>query len=358
MNKTSNIYIAGHRGLVGTAILKKLEAEGYTNLILHTSKELDLRNQADVDRYFYSEKPEYIFLAAAKVGGIYANNAYPADFIRNNLQIQTNVIDAAYRSGVKKLIFFGSSCIYPKNCTQPMKEECILTGELEKTNEWYAIAKIAGIKMCQAYRRQFNFNAISVMPTNLYGPCDNFDLQTSHVLPAMIRKFHLVKLAQSGDVNAIMVDEKCHGPIPDEIVQNLGLVRDIDGVLRLTHHASPKIVLWGTGMPKREFMHVEDLADACLFLMRSYDGEEMLNIGVGQDNAIRDLAEMIRNIVGLEGSVSWDNTKPDGTPRKLLDVSRMRRLGWEASIELRKGIEAVYDWYRRDNGVVIMPSKD
>ena len=304
MNKESKIFVAGHRGLVGSAILRKLQGEGYTNLVTRTRAELDLRDQAAVNRFFEEEHPEYVFLAAAKVGGILANSTYPADFIRDNLQIQTNVIDAAYRSGVKKLLFLGSSCIYPKFAPQPMKEEHLLTGPLEPTNEWYAVAKIAGIKMAQAYRRQYGFNAISLMPTNLYGPGDNFDLETSHVIPALIRKFHEAK-----------VERKTH------------------------------VVVWGTGKPRREFLHVDDLADAALFLMQNYDGEEIINVGVGEDVSIRELAELIRDVVGYEGEIVFDTTKPDGTPRKLLDVSRLHALGWRARISLREGLEQTYRWY-------------
>jgi len=300
----SRIYVAGHRGLVGSAIVRRLEKEGFGHLVLRTSNELDLRNQAAVDAFFAEGKPEYVFLAAARVGGIQANNTYPADFIRDNIQIQTNIIDAACQNKVRKLLFLGSSCIYPKMAPQPLKEEYLLTGELESTNEWYAIAKIAGIKMCQAYRRQYGFNAISLMPTNLYGPNDNFDLETSHVLPAMVRKFHEAK--------------------------------ERDG---------SEVVLWGTGSPRREFLHVDDLADACLFLMQYYDDEDIINIGVGEDVTIRELAEIVQQTVEFEGEIVWDESKPDGTPRKLLDVSRLHGLGWQAQIPLAEGIADVYHWY-------------
>lgn len=344
MNKDSKIYVAGHRGLVGSAIVRKLQAEGYDNLVLRTSSELDLTRQADVDTFFAEENPEYVFLAAAKVGGIYANDTYPADFIRDNLQIQTNVIDAAYRNGVKKLLFLGSSCIYPKHAPQPMKEEHLLTGELEPTNEWYAIAKIAGIKMCQAYRRQYGFNAISAMPTNLYGPNDNFDLNNSHVLPALIRKFHLAKLAQAGDIEAIAKDEEQYGCIPKDIQQALGLMRDDNGGLASTG-AEPKIVLWGTGSPYREFLHVDDLADATLFLMNNYEGEEFVNVGVGEDVTIKELAELVQGVVGFKGEVVWDSSKPDGTPRKLMDVSKSKAIGWQAQVALSDGVTSVYRTY-------------
>ncbi|MDQ6959298.1 MAG: GDP-L-fucose synthase [Mariprofundaceae bacterium] len=306
----SKIYVAGHRGLVGSAIVRGLQKKGYGNLILRTSNELDLCNQAAVDTFFAEEKPEFVFLAAARVGGIQANNTYPADFIRDNIQIQTNVIDAACQNKVRKLLFLGSSCIYPKMAPQPLKEEYLLTGPLEPTNEWYAIAKIAGIRMCQAYRQQYGFNAICAMPTNLYGPNDNFDLETSHVLPAMIRKFHEAKERKDNQV-----------------------------------------VLWGTGSPRREFLHVDDLADACLFLMTldsshlaSYPSR-LFNIGVGKDVTIRELAELVRGIVGFEGGIIWDDSKPDGTPRKLMDVSRLHGLGWQAKTPLAGGIVDVYRWY-------------
>jgi len=304
MDKQSRIYIAGHRGLAGSAILRRLESAGFGNLVTRTRDELDLRDQAAVYRFFEEQQPEYVFLAAAKVGGILANSTYPADFIRDNLQIQTNVIDAAHRSGAKKLLFLGSSCIYPKHSPQPMKEKHLLTGPLEPTNEWYAIAKIAGIKMAQAYRRQYGFNAISLMPTNLYGPGDNFDLETSHALPALIRKFHEAKIQKK-----------------------------------------QRVVVWGTGEPRREFMHADDLADAALYLMQNYDDEEIINVGVGEDISIRELAELIRDVVGYVGAVVFDKSKPDGAPRKLLDVSRLHDMGWRAKISLRDGIEQTYAWF-------------
>jgi len=304
MNNSARVFIAGHRGLVGSALVRRLQADGYSQLLLRSSGELDLREQAAVERFFASERPEFVFLAAAKVGGIHANNTLPAEFIRDNLQIQTNVIDAAYRHGVRKLVFLGSSCIYPKHAPQPMSEDCLLTGPLEPTNEWYAIAKIAGVKMCQAYRRQYGFAAISVMPTNLYGPGDNFDLQKSHVLPALIRKFHEAKLANE-----------------------------------------PTVTVWGTGSPRREFLHVDDMADACVFLMERYDGELPVNIGWGEDVSIRELAELVRDVVGQSGELRFDTSKPDGTPRKLLDVSRLNALGWKPKISLRDGIAATYRWF-------------
>jgi GDP-L-fucose synthase len=304
MNKDAKIYVAGHRGLVGSAILRKLQADGYTNLVYKTSQELDLRDRNQVDRFFEEERPAYVFLAAAKVGGIVANNEYPADFIRDNLMIQTNVIDAAYRNGVKKLLFLGSTCIYPKFAPQPLKEEYLLTGELEPTNEPYAIAKIAGIKMCQSYNRQYGTKYISVMPTNLYGPNDNFDLHTSHVLPALIRKFHEAK-----------------------------------------ENNAPYVEVWGTGTPRREFLYSDDLADACVFLMNNYEGNEIVNVGVGEDISIKELAEKIKSIVGYEGEIIFDTTKPDGTPRKLVDVSKINALGWKASISLDEGLQKAYQWF-------------
>ncbi|MCL5105521.1 MAG: GDP-L-fucose synthase [Armatimonadetes bacterium] len=304
MERNSRIYVAGHRGLVGSHILQALQENGYVNLITRELDELDLTSQAQVEAFFAENKPEYVFLAAARVGGILANNTYPAEFIRDNLMIQTLVIDAAYRHGVKKLLFLGSSCIYPKFAPQPMKEEHLLTGILEPTNEPYAIAKIAGIKMCQSYRRQYGFNAISLMPTNLYGPRDNFDLNSSHVLPAMIRKFHEAKTAGASDVS-----------------------------------------VWGTGKPRREFLHVSDLAGAALFLMLNYDDPEIVNVGVGEDVSIGELAEMVKDVVGFDGKIVYDTSKPDGTPRKLLDVSRLFSLGWRPTISLRDGIAATYKWY-------------
>ncbi len=304
MEKDARIYVAGHRGLVGGAIVRALRARGLTNLLMRTSAELDLRRQAAVEDFFAKEKPAYVFLAAAKVGGILANDTYPADFIRDNLQIQVNIIDAAYRSGARKLCFLGSSCIYPKFAPQPMKEEHLLTGALEPTNEWYAVAKIAGIKMCQAYRRQYGFSAISVMPTNLYGPGDNFDLTNSHVLPALLRKFHEAKMADA-----------------------------------------PEVVVWGTGTPRREFLHVDDMADACVHLMEAYDGEEIVNVGVGEDVSIAELAAMVGQAVGYSGNIVYDASKPDGTPRKLLDVSKLTATGWRARIGLAEGIAGTYAWY-------------
>lgn len=309
MDKNSKIYIAGHKGLVGSAIYRKLKAEDYTNLVVSTSKELDLTRQNDVEAFFKREKPEYVFLAAAKVGGVLANNTYPADFIYRNIMIQSNIIQASYISAVRKLLFLGSSCIYPKLAPQPIKEEYLLTGELEPTNEPYAIAKIAGIKMCQSYNRQYGTNFISVMPSNLYGPFDNFDLETSHVLPALIRKFHEASLE---------------------------------------HRTAVQI--WGTGTPRREFLYIDDLAEACLFLMNSYNGSEIINIGVGEDISIADLALLAKEITGFIGAIDYDSSKPDGTPRKLLDVSRLTSLGWKAGTSLKKGVAITYEWYTHKSG--------
>ena len=307
MDKDSKIYVAGHRGLVGSAIKRRLESDGYNNLIVRTHMELDLTNQQSVNDFFETEKPDHVFLAAAKVGGIMANSTYPADFIYENLMIEANVIHAAYTCGVKKLLFLGSSCIYPKLAPQPLKEEYLLTGELECTNEAYAIAKIAGIRMCKHYNEQYGVNFMSVMPTNLYGPNDNFDLATSHVLPALIRKFHEAKV-----------------------------------------NREPEVVVWGTGSPRREFLHVDDMADACVYLMQNFDAAdvgEFVNIGVGEDITIRELAELIGDVVGFEGEIRYDISKPDGTPQKLLYVERMTGLGWKAKVSLRDGIEGVYGWY-------------
>jgi GDP-L-fucose synthase len=345
MNKDAKIYVAGHRGLVGSAIIRRLHADGFSNITTRSHAELDLTNQQAVNAFFEQEKPEYVFLAAAKVGGILANSSFPAEFIYSNLMVQNNTINAAYRNGVRKLLFLGSSCIYPKHAPQPMMEHHLLSGPLEPTNEWYAIAKIAGIKMCQAYRRQYGFNAISLMPTNLYGPNDTFDLKNSHVLPALIRKFHLARLAGAGDVEAIAADESRHGRIADDILSNMGLCRDSDSISRLTPHRSPTVILWGSGSPYREFLHVDDLADACLFLVQNYDDEEIVNIGVGEDITIKALAELVQQVVGFDGDVVWDTSKPDGTPRKLMDVSKLTQLGWQAKIELEHGIRGVYQQY-------------
>ncbi len=344
MEKNAKVYVAGHKGLVGSAILRALEKSGYNNCVVRSRQELDLTCQFSVERFFDEERPEYVFLAAARVGGILANATYPADFIYQNLVIETNVIHAAYKYGAKKLLFLGSSCIYPRDCPQPMKEEYLLTGPLEPTNEPYAVAKIAGIKMCEAYNRQYGTKYISVMPTNLYGPNDNFDLETSHVLPALIRKFHLAKLAMQKDWEGIKKNEVIFGRIPDDFKRSLGL--DPKTNLPLENSGKePEVVLWGTGSPRREFLHVDDLADACIYLMDNYDGGEIVNIGVGKDITIRDLAELIAKIVGYQGKIRFDTSKPDGTPRKLLDVSRLTSMGWNPSIDLEGGIENTYKWF-------------
>lgn len=304
MNLDSKIYVAGHRGLVGSAITRNLQENGYTNLVFRTSGQLDLTKRDQVDAFFEEEQPEYVFLAAAKVGGIVANNNFPADFIRDNLMIQTNVIDAAHQNHVKKLLFLGSTCIYPKLAAQPMREDSLLTGELEPTNEAYAIAKIAGIKMCQAYNRQHGTNFISIMPTNLYGPNDNFDLNSSHVLPALIRKFHEAKL-----------------------------------------NNAPTVEVWGTGTPKREFLYSDDLADAAIYLMNTYDGSDLVNVGMGKDISIKELAEKIGGAVGYRGEIVFNTSKPDGAPRKLVDVNRLTNLGWTAKISLDEGLEMAYTWF-------------
>lgn len=304
MEKSGKIYVAGHRGLVGAAIVRKLQKDGYNNLVYRTHKELDLSRQADVEKFFEEEKPDYAIVAAAKVGGIHANSVYPAAFIGINLQIQVNIIDAAYKNGLKKILFLGSSCIYPKFAPQPIQEESLLTGPLEPTNEWYAVAKIAGIKMCQAYRIQYNWDAISGMPTNLYGPHDNFHPENSHVLPALIRRFHEAKKT-----------------------------------------GAKEVVCWGTGSPLREFLHVDDLADASVFLMNNYSDMSHINMGSGKEVTIKELAELVKEVTGFEGELKWDTTKPDGTPRKLMDNSKLAALGWEAKIPLKEGLTETYKWY-------------
>ena len=311
MERDAKIYVAGHRGLVGSAIVRRLEAAGFDNLIVRTSGELDLREQAAVHDFFAREKPEYVILAAAKVGGILANDTYPAEFIYDNLMMEANIVHAAWQNKVKKLLALGSTCIYPKMAPQPLREEYLLTGPLEPTNEWYAVAKIAGIKLCQAYHKQYGCSFIAAMPTNLYGPGDNFDLEKSHVLPALIRKFHDAKLKNE-----------------------------------------PAVVLWGTGTALREFLHVDDMADASLFLLQHYDDGEIVNIGVGQDISIADLAGIVQEVVGYAGRIEYDSSKPDGTPRKLVDVSKIRRLGWRATIELRAGIEQTYRWFLENHAAL------
>lgn len=341
MEKNAKIYVAGHRGLVGSAILRKLRESGYNNIICKTRKELDLTHQESVSRFFEDEKPDYVFLAAAKVGGIMGNNTYPAEFIYTNLAIQNNIIHWAYKNKVKKLLFLGSSCIYPKECPQPMKEGHLMTGPLEPTNSPYAVAKIAGIEMCWSYNRQYETCFIPVMPTNLYGINDNFNLETSHVLPALIRKFHLAKLASAKDREGIKKDESFFGTIPDDIKNALGTGTD---------SGEPGVILWGSGTPKREFLHVDDLADACIFIINKMpeslpDPRFLVNIGTGTDLTIKELAELIAGIVGFKGRVIWDSEKPDGTMQKLLDISKLRELGWEPGIDLEQGIQKAYDWY-------------
>lgn len=304
MDKNSKIYVAGHNGLVGSAIVRELRKRGYENIIGRTHEELNLEKEGDVDKFFEVEKPEYVFLAAAKVGGIYANNTYPADFIYQNLKIQNNVIGSSFKYDVKKLMFLGSSCIYPKMCSQPIKEEYLLSGYLEETNEGYALAKISGLKMCQFFNKQYGTNYISVMPTNLYGPYDNYSGVNSHVMPALIRRFHEAKI-----------------------------------------NNAPEVVVWGSGTPLREFLYSEDMADACIFLMETYEGNEFFNIGTGKEITIKELAEMIKEIVGYEGNIVWDSSKPDGTPRKLLDVSKLERAGWKYKVELNEGIKLAYQWF-------------
>ncbi len=304
MNEGASIFVAGHCGLVGSAITRCLYAQGYDHLLLRERAELDLTDQAAVNGFFAEFRPEYVFLAAAKVGGIHANDTYPAEFLRDNLLVQTNVIDAAYRNGTRKLLFMGSSCIYPRLAAQPISEGALLTGPLEPTNQWYAVAKIAGVKMCQAYRRQYGFNAIAAMPTNLYGPGDNFELENSHVLPALLRKFHEAKTSGRSEV-----------------------------------------VIWGTGTPRREFLFVDDLADAVVFLMQHYEEEDVINVGVGTDVTIRELAELIADVTGFEGAMRFDASRPDGTPRKLLDISRLTSLRWQARTPLIEGLRSTYAWY-------------
>lgn len=310
MNPTSKVYIAGHRGLVGSAILRRLQAEGYRNLVLRTSAELELRDQRAVQAFFQTERPEYVFFAAATVGGILANQYYPAEFIYNNLIMQCNSIHAAYESGAKKLLFLGSSCIYPKMAAQPLKEKYLLSGSLEESNQPYAVAKIAGIELCKAYRRQYGCNFVSVMPTNLYGPGDHFDLQNSHVLPALIRKFHEAKAQQQ-----------------------------------------PVVEIWGTGTPRREFLHSDDLADACFMLMQTDNVPDLINVGAGEDISISDLAHLIQEIVGFKGELRFDPSKPDGTPRKLLDISHIQAMGFHPQISLREGITQMYQWYASSHTV-------
>ncbi len=384
MKKTSKIYIAGHRGLVGSAIVKSLKQKGYTNLIYKTHSELDLMNQSAVEAFFQSEKPEYVILAAAKVGGIVANNTYRADFIYENLQIQNNVIHQSYLNGVKKLLFLGSTCIYPKNSPQPMKEEYLLTSELEYTNEPYAIAKIAGIKMCESYNLQYGTNFISVMPTNLYGPNDNFDLETSHVLPALIRKIHIGKLLESGDIEAVkkdmmgmrevigdlslVISEKSNEEELFNVLEHYG-IKSTSHQSPITNHLQISIEIWGSGKPRREFLYSEDMADACVFIMENRDFKDItnstfniqhstfsnehsneirnthINIGTGLDISIKELALMIKKIVKYKGELYFNTEKPDGTIVKLTDPSKLNELGWKHTVGLEEGIRKMYEWY-------------
>lgn len=369
---------------MGSALVRRLEIEGYDNLILRTHAQLDLTKQHDVEAFFRNEKPEYVFLAAAKVGGIWANNSYPAEFIYSNLSIQTNVLHAAWKEEVKRLLFLGSSCIYPRECPQPMREEHLLTGPMEPTNEPYAVAKIAGIIQCEAYNRQYGTRFLSVMPTNLYGPHDNFDLENSHVLPALIRKFHLAKLAERGDWDGIEKDQACYGIIPQDILENLMAIaqshgHEISDSFQCRSQNSERfagITLWGSGNPRREFLFIDDLADACFFLMSlpddkydhliftrsdtkssgrdsQQDDEQqffkrtmpLINIGCGEDHTIRELAAIVAEVLGYGGDLIWDASKPDGTPQKLLDVSKLNRIGWKHKVSLKEGIKATYRWY-------------
>lgn len=354
MNKNSKIYVAGHRGLVGSAIVKNLQLKGYTNLVYRTHKELDLTNQKAVEEFFEKEKPEYVILAAAKVGGIIANNTYRADFIYENLAIQNNVIHQSYVHGVKKLLFLGSTCIYPKNAPQPMSEDCLLTSPLEYTNEPYAIAKIAGIKMCESYNIQYGTNFISVMPTNLYGPNDNFDLEKSHVLPALIRKIYLAKLLNENDTKAVLED------------LNLSSLEEAKQYLAKFGVSKDSVEIWGTGKPRREFLYSEDMADACVFILENRDFKDTyeknskeiinthINIGTGVDISIKELAELIQEIVGFKGKLIFNTEKPDGTMIKLTDPTKLHSLGWKYKVELEDGIRTMFEWYLKDRNEIFL----
>lgn len=358
MNLDSKIYVAGHRGLVGSALMRNLRQRGYENLPTRTHAELDLTDQAAVEAFFATEKPAYVFLAAARVGGIHANNSYPAEFIRDNLAIQTNIVHTAWRHHVKRLLFLGSSCIYPKLAPQPLKEESLLTGPLEPTNRPYALAKIAGIEMCWAYNRQYQTQYLAAMPTNLYGPGDNYSLMNSHVIPALIRKFHLAKLAGERDWSAIERDEATHGSIPPDLKQQL--------LETCTLNLAARVTVWGTGTPRREFIYSEDMADACVFLMNLPDAQfqpllgqdrndglaPLVNIGVGHDLTIRELAETVKDVVGFDGALEFDASKPDGTPRKLMDVGRLTGMGWTPSTDIREGLAAAYQDFQAIFGVL------
>ena len=361
MKHDARIYVAGHTGLAGSALFRKLQVEGYTHIITRGHAELDLTIKADVDTFFKKEQPEFVFLAAAKAGGIWANNSYPVDFLLINLEIQNNVIETAWKHEVKGLLFLGSSCIYPRLAPQPLKEEYLLTGPLESTNEPYAVAKIAGIELCEAYNRQYGTNFLSVLPTNLYGPNDNYDLTSSHVLPALIRKFHLAKLASKGDWETIEKEQARYGPIPDDFRSCLISISKQNGfnpplLDAYSKLPTPAVVLWGTGSPKREFLYSDDLADACLFLMSriehlftdkrsNFGAYHLINIGCGQDRTIRELADLVAKEVGFEGQVEWDAAKPDGTPQKLLDVTRLNDLDWRPKTSLKQGVHFAYQDY-------------
>ncbi|MBI5602442.1 MAG: GDP-L-fucose synthase [Deltaproteobacteria bacterium] len=357
ISKEARIYVAGHGGLVGSAVLRRLRQEGFSNILTATREQLDLRDQAAVNYWFRANRPEFVFLVAGTVGGILANATRPAEFIYDNMMIHATVVHAAYIFKVNKLLYLGSSCIYPRECPQPIKEEYLLTDVLEPTNEAYAIAKIAGIKLCQAYHRQYGCNFISGMPTNLYGPHDNFDLQSSHVLPALIRKFHLAKLAAQGKWEEIEADEKIFGPLPEDLRLSLGLSNRIRPLAGGTPQS---VIIWGSGAPRREFLYVDDLADACLFIMRHYEPYlepgpivqrnviDHLNIGTGVDQTIRELAEAVQKIVYPEANLIFDHTKPDGTPQKLLDICKLKDLQWRPRIGLEEGIAQTYDWYVKE----------
>jgi len=357
MNNNSKIYVAGHRGLVGSALMRSLDRQGYGNIVTRTHAELDLCNQEAVHAFFEQEQPEYVFLAAAKVGGILANSSFPAEFLYQNISIQSNVVHFSWKFGVRRLLFLGSSCIYPRDCRQPIKESYLLTGPLESTNRPYAVAKISGIEMCSAYNRQYGTKYIAVMPTNLYGPNDNYDLQNSHVLPALLRKLHLAKLAQAGELEKIKEDRLRRGEIPADVLETIGVTKDFS---RITP-GKAKLVAWGTGRPRREFLFSDDMANACLFLMTlpkdEYhglvrpDSLPLINIGCGHDLTIKDLVAKMKAAVAFSGEICWDESKPDGTPQKLLDVSRLQSLGWKPEVSLRAGIQLAYaDYLERSRG--------
>ena len=337
MRLDSKIYVAGHIGLVGSSLMSNLKKKGFSNIVTRSLQELDLKRQADTEAFFDSEKPEYVFLAAAKVGGIHANNTYKAQFIYDNIIIASNVINSAHRYGVKKLLNLGSSCIYPRSAPQPLEEEYLLTGPLEQTNEPYAVAKIAAIKMCRYYNEEYGSDFVSVMPTNLYGPNDNFNLETSHVLPALLRKFHLAKLTSEGNQAQIKKDIELFGKIPEALPLN-----------------KDKVLLWGTGSPLREFLYSDDLAEACIMIMEKYsvkDIGEFVNIGAGKDITIKEIAKIVSETVGFSGDISWDASKPDGTPKKLMDISRIKKLGWQPKIDIRTGLKKYYEWYLEKSGL-------